>query len=385
MKNPINKKLNIIIALLVILTAAAIAGLVWVATPFNSPLAWKIYDWLHDKKVSYTHNNIYTDGVQGILEDIGTRLDLPETLYIRNAQTIGYDVNGTVTDIYMLLYGVKDNGDVGTYLVSYNADSSANRRAHDKDGSGGHLTVTVGGSVSTDFSRDTMLLQPMLDLADALDLQELSEWYAAISDSDSLEIIYWGYRQMDTNAYSYRVTPTSNQLSAIVSNTYDGYEISLHAPDNSDAAPARYFADHDWLSAADYVDPVTAEEERQENATEAMRTNESMHGTSYLLDDGHMYCYVTNEIGYRLIVADAAAGSRFYQLEKTTDGGTTWTLWNEDPFLGIIGVVGGMQFEDELHGKIWIDSPSGGTKETCRTEDGGVTFTAVVDTELMAQ
>lgn len=458
MKNPINKKLNIIIALLVILIISVIGGLVCLVPSLNYRLMSRVYSWLHDKKVPYTHNNIYTDGVQGILDDIEERIHLPETLYISNAQTIDYDVDGTVTGIYMLLYGVQNNGRRGTWLVHYTADSSENRQAYAEDGSGGNLTVTVSSSRNGEPGQDTMLLQPMLDLTEALDLQSLSRWYAALSYSNSLELTYWGYREMDVNSYTYCVTmpdtggsshstdtllgidgagaaddravssadtagtgsrdllgitgpagstdsddSTTAGTSSIWNGvaaagtaghaslqpidrthvyTYVGYEVSLSAPD-TECTPARYFADTGWLNARDYVDPDADAQERHDDALDAVRSNEGLQGSGYLdTTNGSMYCYVSDEIGYHLFVADAAAGSRFYQLEMTTDGGATWTLQNRDPFLGLIGVVGGMQFEDELHGEIRLDSPSGGIKEICRTEDGGVTFTAVEDSAV---
>lgn len=44
------------------------------------------------------------------------------------------------------------------------------------------------------------------------------------------------------------------------------------------------------------------------------------------------------------MVADAAAGSRFYVMEKSTDGGSNWKRMNEDPFGGQIGVTEGLVF-----------------------------------------
>lgn len=34
--------------------------------------------------------------------------------------------------------------------------------------------------------------------------------------------------------------------------------------------------------------------------------------------------FLDDNTGYRLLVADAAAGSRFYELEMTKDGGQSW-------------------------------------------------------------
>ena len=54
--------------------------------------------------------------------------------------------------------------------------------------------------------------------------------------------------------------------------------------------------------------------------------------------DGSMYFFLDENQGWRLAVVDAAAGSRFYQLEHTTDGGTNWETASTDPFLPLIHI-----------------------------------------------
>lgn len=44
------------------------------------------------------------------------------------------------------------------------------------------------------------------------------------------------------------------------------------------------------------------------------------------------------------MVVDAAAGSRFYVMERTADGGDTWERINEDPFDNQAGVAEGVMF-----------------------------------------
>ena len=66
--------------------------------------------------------------------------------------------------------------------------------------------------------------------------------------------------------------------------------------------------------------------------------------------DGSMYFFLDDKIGWRLVVADAAAGSRFYQLEKTADGGDTWEMANQNPFGGNLGVTEGLEFFDKNFG-----------------------------------
>lgn len=399
---------TIIIVLLVIIAATLAIIAVLLASPYRDRFKQKIQDILYTKRIAYTHNNIYTDGVEGILTDMQARLGLPEELYITNAATIDYAPDGTVTDIYMFLYGRNEHGKVGTWLVSYSASSELKNRlcsdpadstsatspagtaasgARSED-SKEYLTVylssRLGDSTTQNGFRDTMLLDPMIRLLQVMDLQERSELYVDATGADSLQLIYWGCRSMDVNERSYVVEEDGTLSSAAYygiqtgepNRTYAGYEISLHDPDDAEGVPARYFAQ--WITSQDFVDPAVAEATQRETEAEAQRTDEGLWGTGYMDNtDGTMYCYLSDDIGYRLVVTDAAAGSRFYQLESTSDGGKSWETRNTDPFLGMIGVVSGMEFEDEIHGTIYLGSPSGGIKETCRTEDGGVTFTAI--------
>ena len=56
------------------------------------------------------------------------------------------------------------------------------------------------------------------------------------------------------------------------------------------------------------------------------------------------------KIRYQMIVEDAALGSRFYGLIKSTDGGAHWQVVSGDPFGGQMG--GGVEFTflDEMFG-----------------------------------
>ena len=99
-------------------------------------------------------------------------------------------------------------------------------------------------------------------------------------------------------------------------------------------------------------------------------------GESYKSQGDDCLFYLNEKIGYRLFVVDAAAGSRFYDFEKTEDGGYTWTVINEDPFNGQVGVAREMNFDTKGCGTITLQSPGDGDswKITMKTEDSGHTF-----------
>ena len=74
--------------------------------------------------------------------------------------------------------------------------------------------------------------------------------------------------------------------------------------------------------------------------------------------DGTMYFFLDENNGWRLVITDAAAGSRFYVMEKTMDGGSTWEGINDDPFSGQLGVAEGLIFYDENFGVAGITGAS---------------------------
>ena len=74
------------------------------------------------------------------------------------------------------------------------------------------------------------------------------------------------------------------------------------------------------------------------------------------------------------MITDAAAGSRFYVMEKTMDGGSTWECINDDPFSGQLGVAEGLIFYDENFGVAGITGASQSYSRLYVTRDGGRTF-----------
>jgi len=87
--------------------------------------------------------------------------------------------------------------------------------------------------------------------------------------------------------------------------------------------------------------------------------------------------WLDDNIGYSLKIESAAAGTYFYSLNKTTDGGSTWEVLNEDPFIGNGGVAGGITFSDEMHGEITMAHAGKDSIEYYKTEDGGNSFVQI--------
>ena len=74
------------------------------------------------------------------------------------------------------------------------------------------------------------------------------------------------------------------------------------------------------------------------------------------------------------MVADAAAGSRYYVMEKSVDAGKTWERMDGGPFGGQIGVTEGLVFFDEQFGVIGLTGASQSGSALYATRDGGLSF-----------
>lgn len=83
------------------------------------------------------------------------------------------------------------------------------------------------------------------------------------------------------------------------------------------------------------------------------------------------------EIGYRMVVTDAALGSRCYALLKSTDGGDSWQMESGDPF-GEMGQGIDFTFLDEELGFATLSHNGGDEAYLFVTENGGRSYEKVV-------
>jgi len=144
-----------------------------------------------------------------------------------------------------------------------------------------------------------------------------------------------------------------------------GFEVSLHTPESEKITPIRYIMEPKYISQEEL------DKEREQEQTEQAKKTDS-----WTVDksDESMYFFLNDEMGWRLVVTDAAAGSRFYVIEKTENGGITWERINTDPFAGMLGVTQGLLFVDENIGCALLAGTSQSHSQLYVTRDGGTTF-----------
>lgn len=116
--------------------------------PYNGKLSWYIHEIQTKKEVVYTHNNIYEDGLAGLIEDMNKKIELPEDLYIANDVTLSFTKAGRIIDFYGFLYGKNKKGETETFLLSYDGNQK--------------IQVSLDNYLEETYEKDK-LLQPLID------------------------------------------------------------------------------------------------------------------------------------------------------------------------------------------------------------------------------
>lgn len=203
------------------------AGTAWSAVPFNGKLSWVINELQSSRRVRLVHNNIYEDGLDGLLEDIRGKVDLPEKLCLVNSFNLHFRADGTVETLYTFVKGFDENGNfVDSYLISYDAADS------DK------ITIWLGGAADMEFDQEKDL-EPLLEAMRVLPLKETVENW----QEDIYGILYYGERSWGYSTEGIRYLEPDGSVSypgAYASAEIKGFSVSVFCPENGAVTPVRY-------------------------------------------------------------------------------------------------------------------------------------------------
>lgn len=213
--------------LLAAVTFLGSAGIAWSAVPYNGKLSWKLDELQHSRKIRLVHDNIYEDGLDGILEDIRKKIDLPERLCLVNSFNLHFLADGTVDTLYTFVKGYDEAGNYqDSYLISYDRSSS------DK------LTVWMGGAAGTEFEQEKDFA-PLLEAMRVLPLEDTVQGW----EEEVYGILYYGERSFGFNTEGIRYLNPDGQSSlpnSYVSEEIKGFIISVFCPENEMITPVRY-------------------------------------------------------------------------------------------------------------------------------------------------
>lgn len=342
-------------------------------------------------KITLKHDNFFDDSVAGILEDLDNEIGLPKKIYLVNHFNVTFYATGEIAAIDTFFYGEDENGETRTYLVDYNRKKSSK------------MTVYINNYAETDYEED-MCLTPLFELLGNIKVKEQVDSWAEETKSHTFGISYSGKRAF-TSADSLQVINAENtdtNGNSILSKVEYGGEVtgfavtfSTGGEENTDKI-ITYIINPKYTSAA-----VLAQQNRLEQIEKAKNSSGDVTGDNNgnkdngiisgsededgeeatpwteNREDGSVYFFLDSNTGYRLLVADAAAGSRFYELECTKDGGQSWNQLNADPFCGNMGVAEGIEFYNENLGVIGLRGASGDYSTLYLTQDGGKTFSMI--------
>ena len=342
-------------------------------------------------KIALKHDNFFDDSVAGILEDLDNEIGLPKKIYLVNHFDVIFYATGEIAAIDTFFYGEDENGETRTYLVDYNRKKSSK------------MTVYINNYAKTDYE-ENMCLTPLFELLGNIKVKEQVDSWAEETKSHIFGISYSGKRAF-TSADSLQVINAENtdtNGNSILSQVEYGGEVtgfavtfSTGGEENTDKI-ITYIINPKYTSAA-----VLAQQNRLEQIEKAKNSSGDVTGDNNgnkdngiisgsededreeatpwaeNREDGSVYFFLDSNTGYRLLVADAAAGSRFYELECTKDGGQSWNQKNANPFNGNIGVAEGIEFYNENLGVIGLAGASGDYSTLYLTQDGGKTFSVI--------
>lgn len=342
-------------------------------------------------KITLKHDNFFDDSVAGILEDLDNEIGLPKKIYLVNHFNVTFYATGEIAAIDTFFYGEDENGETRTYLVDYNRKKSSK------------MTVYINNYAETDYEED-MCLTPLFELLGNIKVKEQVDSWAEETKSHTFGISYSGKRAF-TSADSLQVINAENtdtNGNSILSKVEYGGEVtgfavtfSTGGEENTDKI-ITYIINPKYISAA-----VLAQQNRLEQIEKAKNSSGDVTGDNNgnkdngiisgsededgeeatpwteNREDGSVYFFLDSNTGYRLLVADAAAGSRFYELECTKDGGQSWNQLNAAPFCGNMGVAEGIEFYNENLGVIGLRGASGAYSTLYLTQDGGKTFSMI--------
>lgn len=224
------------------------------AIPYNGTLSWALDDLMHKRSVTFVHDNLYESGVDGILDDIRKKVDLPETLCLATSFNLHFAPDGTIETFDTMLYGFDENGYfTDSYLITYNAARSKK------------IDVYLHGTQEAVFDIDKDL-RPLIE---TVSLMPLEETVSAWNGEAHFGILYYGTREWNSpegiRLLNHR---GESRLPSAEEYYFSGYSISVFCPDNETNVPVRYlyvgyqeFSAQESAYTADYYPEETQDYE----------------------------------------------------------------------------------------------------------------------------
>lgn len=198
------------------------------AVNFNGALAWKIQELKTETRVKLENNNFYTTKLEGILDPVNTKMEL-EPYLMTNDLKIEFDKDGTITEIYMYIYGFDQNRKLQSgYLIYFDKTKDNKVKIHKQDWNGEETTVY-------DPNNDLSIVINMLKWIPVKD--EVKRW-----NEEQYAVLYKGIRNWGIVREGIRyMDEKGKDIPATAEDGNSGPTISLYVPGKEDLiTPLRY-------------------------------------------------------------------------------------------------------------------------------------------------
>lgn len=177
--------------------------------------------------IDLEHNNIINDGIDGVIKDISSGIELPEYLMQVNDFVLKFTPDGTITSIDTMWYGYDERYCyVDSYLITYDCSKSS------------YIKVYTGGGTGDAYDSDKNVV-PLFDALRVIDIKDtVSNW-----SQPEYGILYKGIRSWGYNIDGIRYIDTTGQTdlpSDDLSEEISGPTVSIYCPGNNSIIPVRY-------------------------------------------------------------------------------------------------------------------------------------------------
>ncbi|MBS4214793.1 hypothetical protein [Neobacillus rhizophilus] len=198
------------------------------AVNFNGALAWKIQELKTETRVKLENDNFYAAKLDGILDSVKEKMEL-EPYLMTNDLKIDFEKDGTITDIYMYVYGFDQDRKLQSgYLIYFDKTKSNKVKIHKQDWHGEGTTVY-------DPNNDLSIVINMLKWIPVKD--EVKRW-----NEEHYAVMYKGIRNWGIIREGIRYMDEKGKvIPSISAPGNSGPTISLYVPGKEDMiTPQRY-------------------------------------------------------------------------------------------------------------------------------------------------
>lgn len=179
------------------------------------------------KSVKISHDNLYEDGIDGILEDLGEIIDFPQYLTLQTSFNLHFSPDGTITSMDTMWYGYDERYTyVDSYLITFDRTKSKK------------ITVYFGGGTGDAYDPDK-------DLTTLFDAMRVIPFEDTVEQWDQPEygILYLGNRDWGYNTEGILYIDRDGDIdvpSDMIMEEIIGPTVSVFCPQDESITPVRY-------------------------------------------------------------------------------------------------------------------------------------------------